>query len=171
MRFSAAKCLVLTLAAMPIAVASAQGSPEDGWSNRCYPRFSENVSALSGANARDCGFFDLQSSVADKERVRQCARRAARDDGPLKFGYLGYGIDSAFCIVAIRDNEGNYWELLFDFDVNGGAGDRPSPALWVSECKGLRFRRGRGDGFFELRSSEALDYASGVRLRSDSPDR
>jgi hypothetical protein len=155
MRVSVTKPAVLAFVAAFAAVDGAHAQNADGWKANCYAMFWEHVNALSGSSARDCGFFDLQSAPEDKERVRTCARQAARGTGAFKFGHLTFWVDSAVCEVAVRDDGGNYWELRFDFDVNGGGGDHPSPALWVSKCDGLRFKRGRAaDQFFEFQHCE-----------------
>ena len=141
----------------------------DDWTEHCYPSFSEDVAALTGSGAQDCGFFDLQSSEEDKERVLACARRAAQQKGAFKFGYLGFGVDSAFCAVAIRDNHGKYRELFLDFDVSGGGGAEPSPALWISRCHDLRFGNGQDERFFQFRRCRERPKITRALIEGDIP--
>src|SRR5262245_60558990 len=112
---SVSRLSFLALVAACGTIGGVHAQSADPWKEHCSPNFWEHVNALSGSNARDCGFFDLQSPADEKEHVRACAREAERQSGAFKFGHLTFGIDSAFCTVAVRDDAGNYWSLLFDF--------------------------------------------------------
>src|SRR5215467_8148737 len=125
MRFPVTNPCLLALFGLCAAVDVVHAQNADAWKEHCYPMFWEHVNALSGSNARDCGFFDLNSAPKDKEQVRTCARQAVHRAGAFKFGHLTFWIDSAICSVVVRDDAGTYWSLTFDFDVNGGGAKRP----------------------------------------------
>lgn len=139
--------------------ASAPVAKAGGWRNVCYDGFAEDVDAVAGPEAVDCGFHvGPGASSRDIARWQACGRDAVASGEPFKFGYRSFGTDSAFCSVAIRTPEGELISWYLDFDVTGGGGAEPHPALWVQRCTGLDFKPGTiGPGsFFALRGCEEL---------------
>lgn len=129
------------------------------WRNVCYDGFAEDVDAVAGPDAIDCGFHvGPGASSRDIAKWQACARDALASGTPVKFGYRSHGDDSAFCDVAIRTPEGELISWYLDFDVTGGGGTGPSSALWASRCTGIAFKPGSiGPGsFFHLNGCEEL---------------
>lgn len=130
-----------------------------GWQNVCYDGFGEDVDAIAGPEAVDCGFHvGPGASSRDIAQWQACGRKAQASGKPFKFGYRSFGIDSAFCDVAIRTPEGELISWYLDFDVTGGGGTQPRSALWASRCTGIAFEPGTiGPGsFFHLEGCEEL---------------
>lgn len=159
------------LAVVLCGCASVQGTPTAGavagaplaeagqWQDVCYDGFAEDVDAVAGPGAVDCGFHvGLGASPRDIAQWQACGRKALASDKPVKMGYRGFGIDSAFCDVAIRTPEGEWISWYLDFDVTGGGGTGPHSALWASRCTRIDFEPGSiGPGsFFALKGCEEL---------------
>jgi hypothetical protein len=158
-------CLAVLLcgcSAMPDKSASAGPAPvaaTGGWQDVCYAGFAEDVDAVAGPQAVDCGFHvGPGASSRDIAQWQACGRKAVDSGRPFKLGYRSFGTDSAFCSVAIRTPEGELISWYLDFDVTGGGGTEPSSALWASRCTGMDFRPGSiGPGsFFRLTGCEEL---------------
>ena len=129
------------------------------WRNVCYDGFAEDVDAVAGPDAIDCGFHvGPGASSRDIAQWQACGREAQASGKPFKFGYRSFGTDSAFCDVAIRTPEGELISWYLDFDVTGGGGTGPRSALWASRCTGIAFEPGSiGPGsFFALQGCEEL---------------
>jgi hypothetical protein len=129
--------------------------PRQGsWNDRCYLGFAEDVAAIAGPAATDCGFLPLDAAEGLRDATERCARQALKSGAPFKFGYESFGDDSGFCDVAVRNPEGEFIGLFVDYDVSGQAGY--APVASTSRCAGLAFRPGtigRGS-FFDLEECE-----------------
>ena len=103
----------------------------------------EDVANLVGGDAIDCGFAHYRATFYDRESIVMCAREASAGTKPFMFGYKGAGDDSLFCHAAVRDPDGQYWRLFYDFDVTGaGTIDGRNSRLWISRCEELHFQQG-----------------------------
>lgn len=135
------------------------------WAEVCYDGFAEDVQALSGPDAQDCGFIAPEDGRGRVRAWRRCAREALVSGRPFRLGYRAFGTDSAYCEVAVRTPEGELIDWFFDFDVTGGSASGSESALWVSRCDA--FRIGRldstrsslidGIGCAELKSGRAYE--------------
>jgi len=140
-------CLAVLLcgcSAIPDKSASGDPAPVDtaaSWRNVCYDGFADDVDAVAGPEAIDCGFHvGSGASSRDIARWQACGREALASGKSFKLGYRSFGTDSAFCDVAIRTPEGELISWFLDFDVTGGGGAGPHSVLWASRCTGLDFK-------------------------------
>lgn len=125
----------------------------------CYEGFAEDVDAVAGPDAIDCGFHrTFRASARDVAQWQSCGREAYASTKPLKFGYMDSGDDSAFCHVAIRTPEGELVSWSVDTDVTGGSGDVPHPVLSASHCTHLAFGHDidSAGGIFDLEGCGVL---------------
>ncbi len=82
---------------------------------------------LAGEGAVDCGV--ARSGHAWERRVvARCAQRAIARGRAVRFGVGIMGIDAFSCDVAVRDAQGRFYSLHFEWD----AGDRP--VAFVGRC-------------------------------------
>jgi hypothetical protein len=124
-------------------------SVENDWDKNCYKTFYKHINIIAGSESLNCGFADFKTSDRERSKIEKCAKDAVARGVPYKFGYAAFGIDSAFCQVAIKDKDGKLWSVEYDSDVTGGGGENAEPAIWVSECKEILFRPGTiGKGSF-----------------------
>ena len=124
-------------------------APPVSWKH-CYRSFEKHVLEVSGSEAKDCGFFTIEASESDKEKVKSCLKDQITSKGSFLVGHQSYGDDSMFCDVAIRDNSGGLWSFFYDSDISGGNG---GPAtIWVTECEDIKLEPGTigQDSFFHL---------------------
>lgn len=141
--------------------------PQAGsWANQCYVNLDRDVSKIAGPSAIDCGFLPLDASRNNRIATEACAKNAAGNGKPFKFGYGSFGDDSAYCDVAIRGPDGQIISLFYDSDVTGQMGAKGNhSAVWTSRCKAIKFRPGTlGLGsFFEMQEcSVAPEIFSGL---------
>jgi hypothetical protein len=137
----------------------AQTKPES-WAGQCYEGFAQDIDAIAGVDALDCGFIDgMKVSAGAKTQWRACARAAAATGRPFKFGYRDMGIDSAYCDTAVRTPEGDLITWYFDYDLTGGAPEGPKTALWALRCADIGFDdKALGPpSFFDMFGCEKLD--------------
>lgn len=148
-------CLTIILASCS-QIKQKEQLPETGWQN-CYDKFEKHVLELSGLDAKDCGFFTVESSEADKTIVKNCLNQVVKTGNPFRIGHRSYGDDSMFCDTAIKDTTGKYWSFFYDSDSSGsGSG---SATIWVSECSGIELKPGTigRDSFFSLKDCNSRD--------------
>ena len=127
------------------------------WGDNCYTSLDKDTRFLAGSDSLDCGFLPMSATKEQRQNTLHCAKNAEKSNKAFRFGYASFGYDSAYCDVAIRTTNGQYYSLYFDFDVTGQAGtDGGNSALWVSKCKSLDFTPGTmGKGsFFDLKKCE-----------------
>jgi hypothetical protein len=117
--------------------------PTDPWASNCYAGFEQDVLAVAGEEARDCGFLRIDAGKTQRAEVDRCLRVAAAGKKPFRAGHLDGDGKTIACDVAIRDGSGQLWRLWYDFDM----GDRQSHGesdgvLIASRCDAMKFRAG-----------------------------
>ncbi len=143
----------------------------NSWRDQCYTCFAQAVSSIAGDSAVDCGFLSSGVSKGQRRATVTCAKNAVASDRPFKFGYAGFGTDSFFCDVAIRNADGQLISFAYDSDVTGGfATDGENAAVWTSRCARIAFEKGSIvlSSFFDLQGcTEAPEIFESVQDRDD----
>lgn len=114
---------------------------ENNWEWACYKGFNEDVNSIAGPDVLDCGFAILDTSRADRRKIKKCAIDAEKQGKAYKLGFFGVS-DSIHCIVAIKDTKKKYWSIEYDSDITGGGTEKAKRVLWVSECKKMWLTKG-----------------------------
>lgn len=125
------------------------------------------MSSIAGDSAIDCGFLSSGASKSERNATAACAKNAVVSGRPFKFGYAGFGTDSFFCDVAIRNADGQLISFAYDSDVTGqwGAGGG-SAVVWTSRCDRIVFEPGSivPGSFFDLKEcTEAPEIFKSVQ--------
>ena len=163
---------LLTLPAFAIAISGCVSLPvsppgANSWQDQCYTGFAQAVSSIAGDSAIDCGFLSSGVSKGERSATAACAKDAAASDRPFKFGYAGFGTDSFFCDVAIRNADGQLISFAYDSDVTGQWNSSDgNAAVWTSRCDRIVFEPGSivPGSFFDLREcTEAPEIFEGVQ--------
>lgn len=139
----------------------------NSWRDQCYTGFAQAVSSIAGDSAIDCGFLSSGVSKGERSATAACAKDAAASDRPFKFGYAGFGTDSFFCDVAIRNADGQLISFAYDSDVTGQWNSNDGNAVvWTSRCDRIVFEPGTivPGSFFDLREcTEAPEIFKSVQ--------
>jgi hypothetical protein len=108
------------------------------WAPIAYEGFAEDVNAIAGEDAIDCGFHNLleqgpwKAEAARKSTLR-CVQTAIERGEPFKYGTLRIPIDSLAFEVLARPRGGDYWLRTYDVMV-----DHTGTAQWTKQCKSVR---------------------------------
>lgn len=82
---------------------------------------------LAGQDAIDCGVA-RSGHARERRAVANCAKRAIARGKAVRFGVGEMGIDSFSCDVAVRDAEGRFYVLNFEWEVGY------TPGAFVGRC-------------------------------------
>ncbi len=117
------------------------------WDGSCYRDLKGDVLVLSSKVSKDCGFLPLSSGEYSRGLVLACVKEAETKGEPYHVGYEGFGEDSGYCSVVVKDADGQRWSLYFDGDVTGQLGLKGNhSAIWIQRCSSVEF----SDGWFSL---------------------
>ena len=133
--------------------------PTDPWAANCYAGFERDVLALSGEQARDCGFLRIDALGGDRGKVDRCLRNAMADNQSFRVGHIDGDGKTLACDVAMRDDNGQLWRLWYDFDVGNVQSQGMSDGVLVaSRCTNLKFKAGSTlpGSFFALEGCEPV---------------
>ena len=105
------------------------------WGEVGYNGFTDYVDRKAGPSAINCGFFetfDRRAPRPYKVPGFDCVQYAIKNQLPFKFGTVRIPIDSYAYEVLVRDESGNFWEIVYDVMLDGDA-----PQQWVRRCKSV----------------------------------
>lgn len=102
---------------------------------RCYTLIDEETRRIAGEGALDCGLLPLDADRRSVRFAHECVQHALATLVPFRSGYVGFGDDSAYCLVTLRAPDGQLWELFYDSDAMGAFGTRGDQSgLRLSRC-------------------------------------
>lgn len=130
-------CIGALLLVAGCATSSTQYRPGP-WPPIGYEGFAENINAIAGEDAIDCGFHNLLKwDPRDAERVRKaklrCVQRAVERGDPFKYGTARIPIDSLAYEVLVRPRDGDYWLRTYDVMIGN-----PGRSQWTQQCRSIR---------------------------------
>lgn len=109
------------------------------WANRCYTMVDEDTRRIVSDEAIDCGLLPLDATKRSRAFAEGCAQQALAERASFRVGYVGFGDDSMYCVIALRSPDGQLWELFFDSDRWGAFGTRGNQSqLRLSRCTAMR---------------------------------
>ena len=127
-------------------VASSHAAAELAWDSGCYDDISYVATELTGPDFVDCGLWQAQASRTARAQFHRCVKSVSSSGTPFRLGRASILPDASRCTVAIRSEEGQLWEVYYDFDYDHGAS---------ATGDGIAFR-----WFLQLSRCESLDLVS-----------
>jgi hypothetical protein len=86
--------------------------------------------SLAGEGAVDCGVA-RSGHARERRSVARCAQRAIARGKSVRFGVGVMGVDAFWCDVAVRDTQGRFYSLHFEWDVGR------EPVAFVGRCPAI----------------------------------
>lgn len=109
------------------------------WTNRCYTMVDEDTRRIVSDEAIDCGLLPPDATERSQAFAEDCVQHALAERASFRAGYVGFGDDSMYCVIALRSPDGQLWELFFDSDQWGAFGTRGNQSqLRLSRCTAMR---------------------------------
>lgn len=135
-------------------VAPHQVAAELAWDVDCYDDIALVGAELAGEESTDCGLLRTNASRSARSRFRRCATAVAASRVPFRMGRASSLPDASRCTVAIRAEDGQLWEVYYDFDYDHSApSDGNSIAFrWIlqlSRCESMHLVSA-SSGHFQL---------------------
>ena len=135
-------------------VAPHQVAAELAWDSDCYDDIAHVGAELTGEVSTDCGLLRNQASKAARSRFRHCVAAVAASGEPFRLGRASLLPDASRCTVALRGDDGQLWEVHYDFEYDYSApSDGDSVAFrWIlqlSRCESMHLASASA-GYFQL---------------------
>ncbi len=111
-------CIVISCSSAPVVYDRSE------WPAYGYPAFSKKINATSGADAINCGFYDLiHKSKPNGEKAwresGQCIQYAVSAKQPFKVGSVRIPTDSYLYEILVFSPKKEYWLITLDAMVDG----------------------------------------------------